>query len=191
MTVGHTWQPHNHHLPQEVIETVTTSSPNSHLETQEKSHSYHQLSRHKSHGRKELGTGDREKRQAPNLAADTVFPTHVRIHPPTPKRRKELALPQASPPTGVCMTVKLLVGLRLGRTGRVHWNPSQGAPGGLLQQHGFRVCSHTSVYWAKFFFHRLSKSNQIKCKVIGSPHTQCSETSAGSSPPDPISMAAG
>lgn len=82
---------------------LTTSSLNSHLETQEKSHTYHPLSRHRSHRRKQLDTGDREKRQTPNLTANSVFSTNVRIHPPTPERPKLYLCQELAPMGFACL----------------------------------------------------------------------------------------
>lgn len=80
--LGFIRQSHIHLLPLQVGATVLTSSLNSHLETQQKSHTCHQVSRHKSHRMKQPDTGDREKKQMPNLAAKRIFSTNLRTHSP-------------------------------------------------------------------------------------------------------------
>lgn len=80
--LGFIRQSHIHLLPLQVGATVLTSSLNPHLETQQKSHTCHQVSRHKRHRMKPLDTGEREEKQIPNLAAKRTFSTNLRTHSP-------------------------------------------------------------------------------------------------------------
>lgn len=61
VNLGHIRQSLIHRLPLEVIVIVMTSSLNSYLETQENTHTCHQLLRYKSHKMKQLDTGDKGK----------------------------------------------------------------------------------------------------------------------------------
>lgn len=166
VNLWHIWHSHIHHLPLEVTGMVVTTSRNSHLETQEKRHTCHQLSRHKSHRTKQLDPEDKgENGRHPIWRPRAYSPQLWELPAPTKRcpsyiHIKKPVRPQAS--SQVRFT-------RLWNDQRAYdfkgWKVPTPIHLGELQEciyriNGFRSAP-THVNWVKFFFFspflRLSK----------------------------------
>lgn len=155
VNLGHIRPSFVHHLPPEVIVIVMTSSLNSPLETQEATHTCHQLLRYKSHKMKQpdpenKGVKSRHLIWLPRVNSPQIWAKKKTM--PKLYSHQETSSCTGLISDWVYTAVEPLECLRLWRTESVHSNPSLEAPGMYLQHKWLRVCSYTSVNWVNFFF---------------------------------------